>query len=316
MSTIRLSEQDSSQSQDAQLALRTYYVYIQSYVESIENSGPLKQAQEQLPGFHKLNRVRIYPNELQEPLLRGWFTLKAMESLPLDEHTELAMTANFWLPVQAYYAVHGVGLATLTAMGSDSPNDHRAFRSQVANQIVTKLLPYPFNMAVSGDPFRPSINTLQIENFKGNISEVISISNLSNPLYDKGELLVAKSLLTTRKHALQDLLKKARSKKVSPGRRRRNLPDHERQEIEKNLHPTTVFDFLYRIRVRSNYDDPEMYIYGQTDKDTAVLHYNNLVTMTKSLMACLEEIIQRKIGKENLEALWSNFTKIPTIKDN
>lgn len=284
--------------QDAQLGLRTYYVYIQSYVACYENTSSLLDNQRQLPAFKRLCHKKTDVNSLREPLLRGWITLKAMETLPLENYPELAKTANFWLPVQAYYAAHGIGLATLIAMGSDTPKDHRAFLSQVANQIVTKLLPHPFNMACGGDPSRISASDVRIENFNGNIADVKSISSLSNPLYAQGGLLVAKSLLTTRRRSLEDLFEREREKKVRPGRRRRNLTPDEKNRITEKRHPTTVFDFLYRIRVRSNYDDPEIFIYGQTDQDTAVNHYKNLVKMCKSLMECLEKIIEQKVGPD------------------
>lgn len=47
------------------------------------------------------------------------------------------MTANFWAPVQAYYALHGIGSACLAALQNSVPEDHRAFSSNL--RILARL---------------------------------------------------------------------------------------------------------------------------------------------------------------------------------
>ena len=79
------------------------------------------------------------------------------------------------------------------------------------------------------------------------------------------------------------------------------MKQQEKVKAGENLHRTSVFDFFYRIRVRSNYDDPEMYIYGQTDADTAQRHYQHLLKVTKALGKCLENVIGQKCGVKLLE---------------
>ena len=100
--------------------------------------------------------------------------------------------------------------------------------------------------------------------------------------------------MTTRSRLLAEIFNDARGRNVKKGKQRRNLTNNEKTKIAEKLHPTSIFDFLYRIRVRSNYDDPEMYIYGQGDKSTAN-HYKNLLRLTADLVAVLERIIERKI---------------------
>jgi hypothetical protein len=102
----------------------------------------LAAVQAQLPSFRNLQRSSLPPTEvIEKAVFRGWLTLKAMEMLPIAEYPELASTANFWAPVQAYYALHGIGLACLAALQTTAPDDHRAFRASTGEQLVLRLLP-------------------------------------------------------------------------------------------------------------------------------------------------------------------------------
>jgi hypothetical protein len=285
---------------DATRSLRTYYVYVQAFSLLIPND--LAAAQVHLPSFQKLQRSSLPPTDIiEKALFRGWLTLRAMEILPIAQYPELAMTANFWAPVQAYYALHGIGLACLAALQTTAPDDHRAFRAAAGEQLVIRLLPYPFNIWCNGLAVADADRPFELGNCKVSVAQVVSASNLENPSRHNAETLAAKALHTTRKKFLDDQFDKMRAKRVKPGKGRRNLKRDEKIRAEQNLHPTSVFDFFYRIRVRSNYDDPEMYIYGQTDADTAQRHYKHLLNVARALGTCLENVIAKKCGAKLLE---------------
>ena len=44
-------------------------------------------------------------DELTATDCRGQLTFRAMQALPVEEHPHLARSANFWLPVQSYWAL-------------------------------------------------------------------------------------------------------------------------------------------------------------------------------------------------------------------
>ena len=293
---------------EAQVTLRTYYVYIQAF--TIKAGGPkeLKEQQNDLSAFKNLQVTRtIRADPVKQSLYRGWLTFKALTVLPVGDHPELATTANFWAPVQAYYAAHGLGMAALIALGDDPPQNHRAFRAAMANQIVKRLIPSPFNITCRGNTLDRKDDTIAFDNCSVEVSRVRQTSNLENPMYASQEALIAKALITTRSRLLEEMFDDARRRDVKKGKRRRNLDSSEKQQIEGRLHPTSIFDFLYRIRVRSNYDDPEMYIYGQGDESTAQNHYRNLLQLTTNLVAVLERIVERKIGPKPFQELKEQF---------
>lgn len=292
----------------AQVAIRTYYVYIKAFTIKTGDLDELKKRQDDLPAFKDLQRSKkIDFGQLKQSLYRGWLTLKALKLLPVSDYPELATTANFWAPVQAYYAAHGLGMAALVALGDNPPQNHRSFRAAATNQIVNRLLPYPFNIRCKGNPSEKKGVAVAFENCSVDVAKVRKTSSLENPFYSNQEALIAKALMTTRNRLLAEMFNDARRKKIKKGKIRRNLPSSEKTQIAGKLHPTSIFDFLYRIRVRSNYDDPEMYIYGQGDEATAQNHYRNLLSLTGSLAAVLERIIEKQSGARLFQQLKDDF---------
>jgi hypothetical protein len=227
------------------------------------------------------------------------FTLSAMRRFPVAKHPELAPFANFWLPVQAYYAVHGVGLATLAAFGQDAPKDHNAFRAVFSTGLV-RYFPFPIGATCSGGPEPHDFVYFGVDLAA---TDVRAQSNLAHPIAANAGQLVSKSLSTTREKLLNDKLGHARQKGKKSGRKRRNLPLEERGKLANAVPPTTVCDFLYRMRVRANYDDPEMYLTSRDFTDQAVSHYADLLFVTEVIVDALDVLIQRKIGQEALVTL-------------
>ncbi len=298
----------SEKEEEAQKALKTYYTYIKAFAITADEPVLLGLHQDDLPAFQKLQGKQIHNlKNMKQALYRGLFTLKAMNSLPIEKYPEIAVTANFWAPVQAYYAVHGVGMATLIAVGMNAPGNHTSFLTAAANNIAGHLLPYPFSVTCKGYPFSQNDADVTFKDCSFKISDVRAISNLATPTTENSGRLIAKALLTTRERFLEERYKDARKRHVKNKKRRRHLKAGEKIKIAGNLHPTSVFDFFYRIRVRSNYDDPEMYIYGQGDSATAQDQYKNLVDVTYTLIILLESIIEKKIGAKIFRKLKEDF---------
>lgn len=300
--------------QDAPYALQTYYCYVRAWVEKITKlyGQPttclykIKDEMMKSKTIQKIQGGRTLDKDIVAAYTRGKLTLKAMDTFPIKENKELAPTANLWLPVQAYYAIHGVGLATIISLGQAMPNDHRAFRS-VFSDISEKYLPEPFNSKCRGGP---NDQQFVFDNLKTIMKNVKQQSNLSNSKYANIESLLGKCLSTTRRRFLDELFDKERRKSIRRGKKRRNLSRNAKQLITEKLHPTTVTDFLYRMRIRSNYEDPDIHLYA-SDKQAyeAVRHYEDLLFLTQAIVGSLSVIMLRKIGKQAMDSIESRFTK-------
>ena len=281
--------------------MQTYSNYVDAHVVAC---GSVKEIRvRQAPILGKLHADRKNA-EVREYLFRGWLVQSAMEALPVSTDPGLAISAKLWAPVQAYYAVHGVGMAVLQALGAAEPDSHTKFCSSMATHVVPRGLPTPLNATVTGGVDHFVYGGVSVDS---KLVDTLSVLATVSPA--NAELFVAKALKTTREKNLKERYKKEAKKRRSRGTTRRNLPAEEKASIAFALHPTTIFDLLYRMRLRSNYDDPDMFIYGQADRWSAKRRYENVLKLTQCITACLEVIVERKIGSSSFGELKSEFSK-------
>ncbi len=296
---------------DAVISLNTYYNYVSAWVFALQrvygggSSGlqACRNRQAALETFKKLQGGGNYSHGLIAAFTRGKLTLRAVNALPIEQFPDLALTANLWLPVQAYYAVHGFGLAALLAMGHPMPNDHRSFRAAFSRSIC-RLLPDPLCGVCTGGP---ELTNFQFSGLNTSSEEVAAQNNLANPRYSDGDRFIGKSLSTTRHRFVEEVFTQTRRQNVKPGRVRRVLAADERSRLAQGLHPTSIADLLFRMRIRANYDDPEMYLAAFKDTKSAVSHYKTLAILCDYVAECLCGIIRRKIGTEAMSALETRF---------
>ncbi|HDR05309.1 MAG TPA: hypothetical protein ENN84_08725 [Candidatus Marinimicrobia bacterium] len=306
---------DPFYSRDAPYALQTYYGYVKAWAEKIvEIHGcpskcfkHIEAKMAELKSIQKIQGGRSLDKKIVAAFTRGGLTLKAMEYFPIQENEDLAPIANLWLPVQAYYAVHGFGLAAMFALGRDIPKDHRSFRA-VFSEMSKKYFPAPLNAQCWGGPTDQQFEFLNLD---ATIEKVKLQSNLSNPRYaDNLDCLLGKCLSTTRKRFLEALFDMERHKGVRRDKKRRNLSRGKKQNIVENLHATSVADFLYRMRIRSNYDDPDIHLLASSQETSeAVKYYQELLFLTKFTAHPLRFIIQKKIGSKQWESLQKSLSR-------
>jgi len=289
----------ASLSTDAGYALYTYYNYIKAWVIRSENtygSGQkgidnLVNKMKSIASVNDLKADIWCSDELRSNYLRGRYTLLFMSTLPINDHPELALSANMWLPVQSYYAIHGVGLALLTVLKQPAKN-HSTFRACFA-ALLRSFFPPPFCACCKGGPSPSSFSYTAICTSAAHVAKQ---SNIANPKFSEVDHFLGKSLATTRNRNIKEQLDKER-RKNRKGTKRRKLSVANQQEICQKLHDTTICDLIYRMRVRSNYENPEMYLFASDNLEDAASHYKDLLYLTNLIIAGLDLLIEKKIGK-------------------
>lgn len=298
------------ESEYATYALITYYNYVKAWTMCIH--GLYGPGDDGINGyvakikcgisFKRIEGGGTTSRELINAYSRGRLTLRAMQKLPLEEHHELALSANFWLPVQSYYAVHGVGLAAMIALGRSSPKGHRSFCADFS-EMVDRYFPDPLCWRCAGGPRREEFS---FQKLPTSVGQVTGQSQLANPKFaGRVENLVGKSLLTTRVRILELLFDNRRNEKRKTGMR--NLSPEEKKSCCQKEHATSICDFLYRMRVRTNYDNPDMYLLAPDNAENAYEHYKELLYLTSILVAGLDALIERRIGGKEMIRLKSRF---------
>lgn len=269
---------------DTQAAIRTYSNYSAAWCVRRQDDFTVLDAQCRLPGF-----IRLKPSSdlnltsMRQHLLRGNLTLKLIKDVPVDDSPDFAMTSALWLPVQAYYAIHGFGMACLAAKdGPDNlPQTHGGFIRRAESSIVRHLLPPPFG-AILWNGYK-GFNYLQPEliNLPDDRKSIGSGLNLERPNIETRDAHIAQCLDTTRRRLIEEKLDRERTRARKPGKRNGVLKQSAQIEIAKSVGPTTILDYLYRVRVKSNYEDPTMYQERSEDAE-AVLGF---VKTTQQLAA-------------------------------
>jgi len=264
-----------------------------------EPKCPLKS----ISGSPKYSGLRIPDGSLDltsKALSLSWSTEMLMR-LQMDTlgQTEPVRFINAWLPIQAYYAVFNAVVA-FNDIGGSVADRHRAHLNAIDNFLEQRAwLPSFYRLACVGAP-RPSH-----AEYRGLDSDIDKkVSNLTR-IRDDSEAataLVAKSLKTTRIEQIEQ----AREEVIEREKRTR-LRGGQWEEIAKKLMGTTVFDLLFRLRLRCNYRETETLIFGAWLVEDAWTFANALCDLTWHLLALLETLIAGKISAARLKKIASEF---------
>ena len=271
---------------ESEKAIKTYSNYNAAWCLWTQQRCSLGGEQSRLVEFQKLKPSPHCDREaVKGHFQRGHHTLRLMEQVPVDEMPEFAMASALWLPVQAYYAVHGFGLALLAATGNTAslPQTHGAFMKVSAERIVERLLPSPFSAVLrrgyDGWNHLPG----DLTGIPDSRAGIRSGLNLGLPNEATRDAHIAQCLDTTRRRLIEGKLEGARTKARKPQKRGARLSSQKQALIAGSVGPTTVFDYLYRVRIKSNYEDITMY---QQDSE----HADMLIELVKTTQALAKTV--------------------------
>ena len=90
-------------------------------------------------------------------------------------------------------------------------------------------------------------------------------------------------------------------------KKRKRIRRPEREAVAQKLAPTTMMDALYRLRIRSNYEDADLYLTGGADEEEVQAYFDAAVRILKSGMLNLELLIARHIGAKNFTQIVESF---------
>ena len=214
---------------------------------------------------------------LSELLLGAW--TQEMGLYAVDDDDPRLMLQNLWNNVYAYYATSRAAASFLLVRDSKAPKNHRKTLSALASIVEgSRLLPQPWSLACTGHV------ALSFRGFDYDPDEVSNLAGNSDP-YD----LLAKGLKTTREKRLAKL---AEERRQFLGKKR--LPNGERARIDQETEPTTVFEFLWRARTRSNYGDPSMFYVGTLDHARSERYVQSVRLVTGATMLMFEVLVAQR----------------------
>jgi hypothetical protein len=209
-------------------------------------------------------------------LLNGW-TSELRLHLIEPKNTERLWLANHGAPVDSYYATSRHASAFLALRDGAVPTTHRSLLNTMSALITgPRLLPAPWNLYCSA--------LSQEVTYGGFPGPPEVCSNLASAADRHAR--TAMMLRTTRRRGVE--------KKVDETRQRlkkRRAPNGEFARQDGSLAATTVFDFAWRMRTRSNYGDPAMYYVGTLDSFRSRTYAEAIRTWNSATMFVFEALI-------------------------
>jgi len=284
--------------QDA--GMLTYSNYAHAFCFYPETWEDLKKAQDELRSFKEIQQGACTTRNLKRHLHRGFMTVRHMDMTLADSMPGIGTAATLWIPVQAYYAVHDFGLAAFSALPGDHSLDrHAKFTRTAASQLVCRFLPDPFMARLNGGFRRCGFMPFKVTDMHGlNLDRKPKDwpESTETPNQETRISHIARCLCTTRKRQLKEKFDKESNNGEEPSR--------DRKIAIANRHSaTTIFDYLYRIRLQSNYENPQLFAIRQENEPLALKFVENNCKMTKRLCRLLLRIIERRLKADDYTKL-------------
>jgi hypothetical protein len=229
---------------------------------------------------------------------------------------EIVRLANNWAVVQAYYVVYHATQALAVAKGFPPPDSHRKTQNQYASFWIKRplnLSPWTFGADDGGWVNCPPSRSIDssIHGWTG-CSPATQLS------------LAAKAFRTTRDDSVSEALDRLRDRvrvqhrreweaeesarrsvgkkaRVTPTWRRPQLSAAERAAAAAKVPPHGLIDYLYRLRIKTNYVDSAMFTDGPPDKTSSATVQRDLRYIAGSTLVVHELHIARLVGVTRLQ---------------
>ncbi len=273
-----------------------------NYGHGDDQARNLVAAQRGLPAFGRIQRRPITDvAELRRLLAISWASEMQLRLANVGGDAFLRYS-NAWAPVQAYYAVYMSIHAWLVTAGMGGLiDDHTStLRSVVALVAERNLLPHPFDVTCSGCP---ELHQRQIIGTPPQANIDDHFENLAGPTMNDFYPRFSKMLETTRDLRLARLRKEWLRRN-----NRKNMKASEKRAVAGRLHSTSVFDYLWRLRIRSNYGDVSAFLMSGVDDASHEAFHTGLVSLASSLCLLMQSLIVAKIGPQLYADAVDEFT--------
>ena len=219
------------------------------------------------------------PDVLRALLLNGWTSELRLNLIALDDKERLTL-ANHGAPVDAYYATSRHATAWLCLRDGSAPTTHRGLLNAISAQVTgSRIYPPPWDLYCSSLLPNPVYN--------GFPSSPRACSNLALTAdrYDRAAMLLRTTRQRGVEHKVEEVKQRQKLKRARAG---------EKQCQDQKLAATTVFDFAWRMRARSNYGDPAMFYVGSLEHYRARTYAAAVRSWTEATMFLFEALIAQR----------------------
>lgn len=265
------------------------------------------------------SNIRIDIDKVRSSLHSAWGTeaLLLMTGRIIDEE-ELLRLSNNWSAIQAYYVFYHCTQALHIAKGHSRPESHHTTQNIFFDYWGARPIYLP--------PWSLVFGVYGAQNTPPGFVADLSVHPWSSSEGSNTWNLALKALMTTRRERFEEKCREKRKLKKSQrrqtwrrqessrlvlGRMPRQEPafsmpilsTEEKARIDSELRPSTVMDYLYRIRLRTNYEDSNMFTDGPDDEYSS-RHVRNAFCRLSSGTLFLHELAIRELVRRDTFLVW------------
>jgi hypothetical protein len=229
---------------------------------------------------------------------------------------EAIRLSNNWLTIQTYYVMYHCAQALHVAQGHLRPDSHTKTQSIFHDQWVARpgfLHPWTFAYGSMGAAKMPHGVVIDPSIHSWSVCEGDNIWSL-----------YAKALLTTRREHLLERYREERKEKrkvrrkswkteelgrIAQGKMPRKEPSFPLPQLtseekklidEKRVRAVTLIDYIYRLRIKTNYEDSNMFIDGPEDVYQSKAVRSAFCNIASRTLFLYETAIRAIVGKPQL----------------
>lgn len=248
--------------------------------------------------YQKVSKSASYSNmEVVKWLKSSWNTERILhQNIEIVENTNQSFCMQWAFP-QAYYAVFTSILAMFKTIGY-TENSHTAVLKKYVALMVEKKIPDSISLCCDGIEKNYTYLNIDLPDVESNIA-----LDLDDQLTVDHH--ICQFLRATRRLRLKEKAPQMNFKTKS-GDKRKNLNQEHWEKVSDSIGPTGILDFLYRKRIKGNYQDIETYNTPYFD-GKSVLH--DLISIVDRMNLVNESYISKAIGIDNFKQIVENNLK-------
>lgn len=246
--------------------------------------------------YLRINRSANYSNvEVAQWLNNSWNTESVLfQNQDIISNTKQAFCMQWAFP-QAYYTVFGNILAMYKAIGY-TETSHTAVLKKYASIMQENKLPESIGVCCNGIDKNFEYHNIEFpENVDGHMDLDLDDS-------DTIDHHICQFLRATRRNRLKEKAPKMNFK-TKAGKKRKNLNRDNWKQVSNSIGSTSIVDFLYRKRIKGNYQDIETYNCPYFDGQSVL---SNLITIVDRFNLTNETYLSKAIGFENYRDIAEN----------
>lgn len=253
--------------------------------------------------------------QIRSSLHAAWGTeaLLLMTRRIINEE-ELLRLSNNWSSIQVYYIFYHCTQALHVAKGHPRPESHPRTQNIFNDYWAARSIFLP--------PWSLAYGRAGTINAPSGIVPDISIHQWTACVGNNIWSLASKALMTTRREALEekyrekreskrrqnrqawrqeenDRLARGKKARTKPNFRLPKLTNSEKERINESLRSYTIMDYLYRLRLKTNYEDSNMFSDGPEDNNSSRHIRDALCRIANGTLFLHELAIRNLVGRES-----------------